>query len=208
MSKSGKAPGQVAEGEELSDASADTDDRDRSTEWKVYGERTIYDNYWASVALVDVEPPDGERFEHHKVYLPPAAMVAMLDDQDRVFMMWRHRFIPDVWNWELPGGVVDDGEEPAATVAREAVEETGYRPRGDVEHVVTFEPMIGTVTSPHHVFLARGVEWVGDPTEKNESQRTAWVPLTDLPQLLTSGKIVNSGTLVAVLHLLAVHAGQ
>lgn len=179
------------------------DDGDRSTAWKVFGERPIYENRWVTVAKADIQTPDGERFEHHKVYLPAAAMTAMVDDRNRVFMMWRHRFVSDTWNWELPGGLVDDAEDPAVTAAREILEETGYRPKGTLEHVASFEPMIGTVTSPHHVYVARGVEYVTEPTEVNEAQRTAWVPLTEIPNLIASGEIANSGTLIAVLHLLA-----
>lgn len=178
-------------------------EEDRASAWQVFGERKIYENRWVTVALADIQQPDGTRFEHHKVYLPPAAMVAMLDDQDRVYLMWRHRFVSDTWNWELPGGVVDDGEDPGAAAAREVVEETGYRPTGDLEHVATFEPMIGTVTSPHYVYVVRGVEKAGEPTEKNESARSEWVPLDKIPGLIAEGKICNSGTLVAVLHLLA-----
>lgn len=179
------------------------DDGNRSTAWKVYGERPIYENRWVTVAKADIETPDGDRFEHHKVYLPAAAMTAMLDDQDRVFLMWRHRFVSDTWNWELPGGLIDADEDPAVTAEREILEETGYRPKGKLEHVATFEPMIGTVTSPHHVYVARGVEYVTEPTEVNESQRTAWIPLSEIPSLIKAGEIANSGTLVALLHLLA-----
>ncbi|MFD6465341.1 NUDIX hydrolase [Streptomyces goshikiensis] len=152
--------------------------------------------------MVDVETPDGERFDHHKVYLPSAAVLAMVDDLDRVYMMWRHRFVADLWNWELPGGLVDAGEKPAQTVVREALEETGYALTGDPEHVVMYEPMIGTVTSPHHIYIARGVVKVAEPTEKNEAQRTAWIPLDEVPALIAAGQIANSGTLIAVQHLL------
>ncbi|MEV6676315.1 NUDIX hydrolase [Streptomyces erythrochromogenes] len=173
-----------------------------STAWQVHGERLIYENRWVTVAMVDVETPDGERFDHHKVYLPSAAVLAMVDDLDRVYMMWRHRFVPDLWNWELPGGLVDAGEKPAQTVVREALEETGYALTGDPEHVVMYEPMIGTVTSPHHIYIARGVVKVAEPTEKNEAQRTAWIPLDEVPALIAAGQIANSGTLIAVQHLL------
>ncbi|MER0476931.1 NUDIX hydrolase [Streptomyces sp. Edi2] len=176
---------------------------EQASKWNVFGEETIYENPWVTVALADVQPPVGERFQHHKVYLPPAAVLAMLDDQDRVFLMWRHRFISDTWNWELPGGVVDAGEDPGAAAAREAMEETGYRLTGDLEHVVTFQPMIGTVASAHHVYVARGVEKAGEPTEKNEAARTEWIPLDHIPVMIAQGLIQNSGTLVAVLHLLA-----
>jgi DNA-binding FadR family transcriptional regulator/8-oxo-dGTP pyrophosphatase MutT (NUDIX family) len=203
LERSGLAKSEPRKGRVVTTPPNYHDDGDRSTAWIVHGESPIYENYWVTVTKADIQTPDGERFDHHKVYLPPAAMTAMLDDQNRVFMMWRHRFVSDTWNWELPGGVVDDGEEPAATAAREILEETGYRPTGELEHVVSYEPMIGTVSSPHHVFVARGVEYVAEPTEVNESQRTAWIPLERIPELISSGYISNSGALIALLHLLA-----
>jgi 8-oxo-dGTP pyrophosphatase MutT (NUDIX family) len=70
-------------------------------------------------------------------------------------MMWRYRFFPDSWGWELPGGIVEPGEDSAKTAAREVEEETGWRPH-NLTRIVTFEPMIGMVDSPHEVFVGRG----------------------------------------------------
>ena len=53
------------------------------------------------------------------VRAPRAAVVLVLDDRDRVLMMYRHRFIIDRWVWELPGGYVDDDEDPAIAASRE-----------------------------------------------------------------------------------------
>jgi 8-oxo-dGTP pyrophosphatase MutT (NUDIX family) len=176
--------------------------QDDAARWIVHSERPIYENRWVSVGLADISVPSGERFEHHTVTLPAAAMTVVLDDAgEHVLMSWRHRFVPDVWNWELPGGLLDEGETPAQTAAREVEEETGYRPRS-VEHLVTFEPMVGTVRSAHHVFLARGAERFGDPTEANEGA-FEWVPVADVPELIEKGRIVNSGSLVGLLHVLA-----
>ncbi|MFP1629556.1 NUDIX domain-containing protein [Streptomyces sp. 5K101] len=170
--------------------------------WQIHGERTVYDNRWVKLALVDVEPPGVERFEHHVVRLHHVAIAAVLDDQDRVLMLWRYRFVPDKWGWELPGGIVDQGEDPHATALREVQEETGWRP-DSLDHVVTYQPMVGMVDSPHEIFVGKGAQHVGDPTDIEEAGHVAWVPLSDIPGLMARDELMGSGTLVALLHLLA-----
>ncbi|AWZ05153.1 MULTISPECIES: NUDIX domain-containing protein [unclassified Streptomyces] len=173
--------------------------------WQIHGERTVYDNRWVKLTLADVEPPGVERFEHHVVRLHHVAISAVLDDQDRVLMLWRYRFVPDSFGWELPGGIVDPGEDPATTALREVEEETGWRPDA-LEHVVTYQPMVGMVDSPHEIYVGRGAQHVGEPTDLEEAGYVAWVPLADIPELMARGELMGSGTLVALLHVLASRA--
>ncbi|MFE4998832.1 NUDIX domain-containing protein [Streptomyces mirabilis] len=184
-------------------------DRSVSTEpptdlepWQIHGERTVYDNRWVKLSLVDVEPPGVERFEHHVVRLHHVAIAAVLDDQDRVLMLWRYRFVPDSFGWELPGGIVDEGEDAAQAALREVEEETGWRPDA-LEHVVTYQPMVGMVDSPHEIYVGQGAKLVGEPTDLEEAGHVAWVPLADIPGLMARGELMGSGTLVALLHVLA-----
>jgi len=156
--------------------------------WTTHGERLVYDNPWVRLALVDVQPPGGgERFEHHVVRLFSAAIAVVLDDQDRVLMLWRHRFVSDQWGWELPGGIIDDDEEDGAkTAARETEEETGWRP-APMTHIVSFQPMTGMVDAPHEVYLAQGAEHIADPEASEEAGEVSWIPLAEIPGLLARG---------------------
>lgn len=168
----------------------------------VHGERVLYDNRWVRLTKVDVTPPNGERFEHHVVRLHRVVLVLVVDDAERVLMLWRHRFITDSWGWELPGGIAEEGETDEVTASREMVEETGWRPR-TLRPWVEFQPMPGMVDTPHAVLLADGADRVGEPSDAEEASRVEWVPLGQLPGLVERGDIGGAGSLVALLRLVA-----
>jgi 8-oxo-dGDP phosphatase len=177
------------------------DDRPEELRTKVFGERTVYDNPWVRLTLVDIEPPDGNRFEHHVVRLQTVVLTLVLDAADRVLMLWRHRFATDQWGWELPGGIMESGEDPAECASREVLEETGWRPTS-VEHLVSFQPMPGMVDTPHMVYLARSAVKVGEPSDLEERARIDWVPLSAVAKLASEGELLGSGSLVGLLYLL------
>ena len=174
--------------------------------WRVLGSRPIYENRWITVEMADIVLPSGERQEHHTVTMPTAAMMVVLDDDgEAVLLSWRHRFVPDVWNWELPGGIVDEGETPDQTAMREVIEETGYRPRA-LANIATFEPMIGMVTSPHHVYVAHGAEKVPSRPSATRDALSGCRSTRFRNSLLRRRQ--NSGTLVGLLYCLALRSGQ
>lgn len=60
-------------------------------QWTIHGERIIDDTRRAVLSIADVELPDGIRFEQYVLRVPTAAIVVVLDEAERVLMMWRHR---------------------------------------------------------------------------------------------------------------------
>ena len=172
------------------------------TRWTIHGERVVDDTRRARWSIAEVELPDGVRFEQYVLRLPKAAIVVVLDDEDRVLMMWRHRFIIDRVVWELPGGYVDETEDPAVSAAREVEEETGWRPRS-IEPLLSFQPMVGTADAENMVFLARGADYVGTPQDTNEAERIGWIPLDEVLDRIAQGEIVGAASVVGVLDVLA-----
>ena len=130
------------------------------------------------------------------------ALIALLDKDERVLLLRHHRVIHGRWGWELPGGQVDADEEPADAARRELEEKTGYR-AGQVEHLITFQPLASVVDSEHLVYVGHEPERIGEPTDTAEQiARREWVPLASVPSLIASGEIWNAGSLLALLRLL------
>lgn len=175
-------------------------------QWTVHGERTIYDSDWVRLSLVDIEVPGGARFEHHVIRMPAKAAGTVVHDPGRgVLLLWRHRFITDTWGWEIPAGRIEAGESPEEAAARETLEETGWRP-GSLRPLVTYHPSNGISDQRHHIYLATGATYVGEPTDSSESERVEWVPVDDVRRLVTTGQVPDGLSLTAVLYALATGA--
>jgi 8-oxo-dGTP pyrophosphatase MutT (NUDIX family) len=168
-------------------------------QWTVHGERTIYDSPWIRLALTDVEIPGERRFEHHVVRMTAeAAGVVVHDPACGVLLLWRHRFTTDTWGWEVPAGRVDEGETPIEAAAREAYEETGWRP-GTIRQLATYFPHNGMSDSTFHLFVADGATHVGEPPDRSESERVEWLPVDRLVDEIRAGRVGDGLSLTALL---------
>ncbi len=171
--------------------------------WTVHGERIIYDSPWMRLALTDIEIPGGERFEHHVLRMPCHAAGVVVTDPDRgVLLLWRHRFTTDTYGWEIPAGRIDPGETPAEAGAREAYEETGWRP-GPLHHLTSYYPHNGTSDATFHLFRAEGAAHVGDPPDASESERVEWRTWAEVRAAMKAGQIGDGLSLTALLWVLA-----
>jgi 8-oxo-dGTP pyrophosphatase MutT (NUDIX family) len=169
--------------------------------WTVHSEKQLYEDPWLDIRVADVELPDGRHLEHRLIRTAPGAGTVVLDES-RVLLLWRHRFITGSEGYEIPIGKIEPGEDPAGAAARETEEETGWRP-GPLRFLLRVEPTPGISDSEHHIYLAESADQIGAPEDDFESERIAWVPLAEIPELISRGQIPSGTTLAALLYVYA-----
>lgn len=175
------------------------------TRWTIHGERLVDENPHVRLSIASVELPDGTTFEQYVFRMRRCAMTVVLDEGgESILLIWRHRFIVDRWDWEVPGGYVDPGEDGAAAAAREAEEETGWRPR-DVKFLLSYQPMVGSADAPQDIYVAHGADLVGEP-ELDEAEEVRWVPIREAQEMIARGEILGAATIIGVMHAAAEQA--
>jgi ADP-ribose pyrophosphatase len=170
--------------------------------WRVHDEQDLGAFGRGSLRRVSVDLPDGGSFDQYVILLPEAVVVAAVDTAGSVLMVRRHRFIIDRWVWEFPGGYVDDGEDLEAAAVRELEEETGWRP-ARVDHLVSFQPMVGSADSANHVYAAYGCNPTHGDVDINEAVEVRWFSLAEAGAMVRSGEIVGAASVVAISELTA-----
>jgi hypothetical protein len=65
--------------------------------------------------------------------------------------------------------------------------------------MISFQPLPGMVDAPIDVFLWRGAEKVGEPTDKEEAARIEWKPVEEMVDLARLEQLLGSGTIIPVL---------
>jgi ADP-ribose pyrophosphatase len=138
------------------------------------------------------DPRDGSVHDFYVIEAPDWINVIPLTKENDVVLIEQYRHGTEEVSLEIPGGMVDPGEEPHTTAARELFEETGYE-AAEVVFLGKTRPNPAIQDNWIHTFLARGVEYRQEPLNQGtERTRVRLVPLAQIPALMREGAIDHS----------------
>lgn len=123
------------------------------------------------------------------------AIVAMTPD-GKIPTVRQYRPALERFTWELPAGLVDEGEDAAETCRRELMEETGY-PAKKVHALGSYAPCTSRLSNNVHSFFVE----TGERAETQVAETGIELRLVTAKEL---GGLILSGEFVLQLHIGAI----
>ena len=128
-----------------------------------------------------------------------ANILAITKNQEAVLIKQYRHGVREVL-WEIPGGVVEDDEEPIDGVKRELLEETGYTAAKFIQ-IGKVYPNPSFQTNTMYCFLALDAERVTTQNlDDGEDIEVHLVPLDELVDMVRRGEFLHALQVAALFH--------
>ncbi len=135
-------------------------------------------------------PRTGDSHSFFRIEADEWVNVVALTPEHEFVMVRQYRHGSDDVTLEIPGGIVDPGEEPGVAAARELLEETGYRGDDPVQ-LGSVNPNPAIFGNGCHTFLIREAVQVAEIRNDGQTEHTTveLLPRHELHDRLLAGEI-------------------
>ncbi len=174
---------------------------DDDLRWRIEGRAPGSDYRIFRTAFVDASHPRIGTKRFSLIECGDWVNVIALTDDQHVVLVRQYRVGTDEVCLEIPGGMVDPGEDAATAAARELEEETGYT-AGVWRAIGKVAPNPAIQSNYLHTFLATGARRThAQRLDGSEVLTVTTLPLADVQAALRSGAIDHALVVAAFAHL-------
>jgi len=161
--------------------------------WKICSSEYLSKHEYFRARRDKCETPDGTIVpEYYVVELPTSVCALAITEDNKAILVKQYRHPIGKVLLEIPGGFIDENEDPKKAVERELLEETGYE-FSNIEEVGYTTANPGVLNNYTKLYLARGGKKVSEQKlDFNENIELEFVPIEELVQLIVDNKIKQS----------------
>ena len=148
-----------------------------------------------------VKLPNGRKTKREIIEHNDVVAIVALDGQENVLLVKQYRKPIEKALLEIPAGGVEDGEDPDTSALREMQEETGYLPK-QLKKIGGVYASPGYCTEFLHLYLATDLVPSKLSADDDEHIDVIKVPLSEIPQFISSGEICDAKSVAALLTII------
>ena len=166
---------------------------DRPSEWQRLSSRELLHTRVFDVRASEFRHPSRAAGKEFLVIdAPDWAVVAPVTPKGELVLVRQFRFGVQKLSLELPGGVIERGEDPAAAAVRELAEETGYR--GSAAIVLgSVHPNPAIQSNRAHMIVVPDVQLTAAPDwDADEELSITLAPMAEVLAMVREGKITHA----------------
>jgi ADP-ribose pyrophosphatase len=174
--------------------------------WRELERETIADGRIFTVERsTALSPVDGNPRAFHRIQSVDWVQILAITPKDEAVLVRQYRHGTQSVTLEMPGGLIDPGEDPATGALRECLEETGYRARA-AQSLGVVRPNPALFSNRLHSFYATGAEPEGAiQNTGTEVTEVVLVPVAELEGLLVAGDIDHALVAASLWRYLRLH---
>jgi ADP-ribose pyrophosphatase len=160
------------------------------TEWpKIKARRTTKISPWMEIIEREVEFTAGSPPElYHAVAQQDYIAIVARTPDGKIPIVRQYRPALERFTWELPAGMVDQGEDAATTCKRELLEETGF-PAKAVHALGSYAPCSARLSNRIHSFFVETGPHAADKKSEADIELKLVTP-KELAALILAGEFV------------------
>ena len=169
------------------------ENNDKNNGWKILRSEYLIKRPWLTARRDELELPDGRIIPEYYVLEYPDWVNVIAITKDGHFVMERqYRHALGCTRYELPCGVMEEGETPLEAAKRELAEETGFG-NGEWTEFMVLSANPCSMNNLVHTFLAVGVEKVSEPhLDATEELTVHLLTREEVLDLLRNNEIIQA----------------
>ena len=165
---------------------------------KIIQRQTLVPGRVFSFEEVSLQFEDGRIARYQNIHHPGAVTILPVDPEGNILFVEQFRVGSGSLLVELPAGTLGKGEDPLDCANREVREETGYA-ANSMQHLGAFYLAPGYSSEFMHIYLASDLYESPLPEDDDEELELIRIPVADVYQMASEGKINDGKTLAALM---------